>query len=201
MAAASEPSGYEESAALRLRPHPIIFLRAGLWIAVAAGLAAFALATGDPTWALAAALFFAGGIAAAVEAGVARATTELAVADGRLQLASGLLRRRVSECFPRGVLGLEVRQGPLGRLLDCGWLRVRGLGDEGTWLAVPAPRQLSARIEALALGAPAGSALRPPRPAPAPRLAVVEAAGEATRRAADGDARGGLTPDAQRDRF
>lgn len=200
MTAATEAGPGENSATMRWRPHPIVFLRAGVWLVVAAGLAFAGLATGGLLWLLAASLFLAAALTAAVEAWVARTTTELAVGEGRLQLATGLLRRRSAECFPRGVLGIEVRQGPLGRLLDYGWLRVRGLGEQPTWLAVSAPRKLCERIEALALSAPVERRVGSAPPAAPARLAIVEAAGDA-RRHSIGEGRAGLIPNAKRDRF
>ena len=211
MPAIDEALQTDEAELLRVRPHPIVFLRAAIWAAIALALAAGASLAPEPRlWALASLLFAGGAVAAAAEAALLRATTEFTVTDRRVMLRTGLFRRRVAEAFPNAISGLEVSQGPLERALDVGWVRIPGLGKPATALAQP--DLIRNRIEALALPRPSPEVRADPEPAPsaaAPaHLSLVENASSRLRKP-NGYARTApearpaavLKPSAERDRI
>lgn len=198
-----------ESPMVRARPHPVVYLRAALWLLAAAVSLALALVAAKPAlWALTALLFLAGAACAAAEATVRRATTELTVTDRRAILRTGLLKRRVAEVFPVSLAGFEIAQGPLGRMLDYGLVRIHGL-DASARLAMPEPERIRRSLETLAMGAAAET--EPERAPAAPaRLSVVESPPVQFPGKPNGDARpvsGGvfhgasLKPKAELDRF
>jgi hypothetical protein len=153
-----------ETVALRLRPHPIIYLRSAIWAALAVVMAVVALFAREPRlWLLAALLMAGGGAAAALETMFFRRNVELAVTDRRVLLLGGMVQRRLVEAFPAALPGFEMSQGLLGRTVGYAQVRIRGTGD-GSWLALPEPDRLRRRIEELALGSSV-----PDAPAAAPR--------------------------------
>lgn len=165
------PEGRANSG-LTFRQHPILYWRAAAWALVALVLAVVALASRAPLfWAVAAALFAAASLAAAIEATVRRRTVELAVGEGRVTLSSGVFRRRVVEAYPGTLAAVEVSQGPLGRAWNYGWVRIPALGAKPGWLALAEPAQVRAAIAAIA-AAPVEAA----EAAPAPQEAATKAA-------------------------
>ena len=155
-----------ETTALQARQHPIVYLRAAVWAIVAILLAGCAALAREPRfWGLAAVLFAAAAAVAALETGIRRKTTELSITDRRVMLRSGVFERRLVEAFPTALAGFELSQGPFGRLLGYGWLRIRGL-EPAAWLALAEPERIRSAIEALALRhALAMENLRQPEPA------------------------------------
>jgi uncharacterized membrane protein YdbT with pleckstrin-like domain len=113
------------------RIHPVIFLPAILWLALAVVLFIVALTmTGD---------FRIGGEALAVLALVLsvgsalpallrRVSTELAVTDRRVIYKSGILARHTLEMNRSKVESVDVDQSVLGRLIGFGTIIVRGTG-------------------------------------------------------------------------
>lgn len=203
-----------ETELLRVRPHRVVFLRAAIWAAIALALAGAALLDAEPQlWTLASLLFAGGAIAAAAEAALRRATTTLIVTDRRVMLRTGLFRRRLAEAYPGAVSGLDIAQGPLGRALDVGRVRVRGLGEPAPWIPLAQPALIRHRVEELALAPPHASPERAsPEPAPqaaAPaHLSLVENASTRLRKPNGGarpapDVRPAavLKPSAERDRI
>lgn len=57
-----------------------------------------------------------------------RATTEIAVTNERVIYKKGLLSRQVGELNVDRIEGVSVHQGPIERLLDCGYVSLRGVG-------------------------------------------------------------------------
>jgi hypothetical protein len=196
----------DERAALRLQPHPILYLRSTAWAALALIFAAAALFSSDPRWWGLASFLTAGAAAcAAVETLFIRRTTALTVTDRRVLLTSGLFRRRFAEAFPAAIAGFEMSQGMLGRACGCASVRVPGLGD-APWLVLPEPERLRSALEALALeveAAPQKTPEAPPVAATQPEVierAIRPVNGDA-RPTPNGHDRGALRPQAELDRF
>jgi uncharacterized membrane protein YdbT with pleckstrin-like domain len=114
------------------RIHPIIFLRAIFWFAVALLLliASLIKLSGDPRIvgeALAVfGLIFA--LASAIPALIRRISTELAVTDRRVIYKSGVFARHTLEMNCSKVESVDVDQTLLGRFLGFGTITVRGTG-------------------------------------------------------------------------
>lgn len=151
----------------KARPHGVVFWRATAWIAVAAALFIVAPLGGQlRLWALAGCLFAGAAAAAAIEAALHRATTELVVTDRRLLLLTGRLGESIYEVFGPAIAGLEIGHDALSRRLGFAWFRIPGLGRDASRLPLAQPELLRTRIEALALGrraepAPAAAKLEP----------------------------------------
>ena len=169
---------------LTLRQHPILYWRAVAWASVALLLAVVALASGAPLfWGVAATLFAAASLVAAIEATVRRRTVELTIDERRVTLSSGVFRRRVVEAFPGTLAAVEISQGPLGRAWNYGWVRIPALGGRPGWLALAEPAQVRAAIGAMA-AAPAVAVEEAPEPQAAPLPAaepVIVAASDSPR--------------------
>jgi uncharacterized membrane protein YdbT with pleckstrin-like domain len=113
------------------RLHPVIFLPAILWSALALVLLIAALTlTGDlrvggEALAVFGVIF---ALASAIPALIRRASTELAVTDRRLIYKSGVLARHTLEMNRGKVESVDVDQSLLGRLVGFGTIIVRGTG-------------------------------------------------------------------------
>ena len=198
-----------ETAMLQARQHPVVYLRAAIWAAVAIALAIVALLGADyRLWGLASLLFAGGAAMAALEAAFRRKTVLLTVTDRRVLLTSGAFRRRFAEAFPAALAGFEMSQGPLGRAFGYARMRIPGLGEPGAWLHLPEPERVRSSIEALALRGPGASKSKTaaePAPAPSPARAAEQEAAQPPRRKPNGDARpkpdGTLRPQPALDRF
>lgn len=190
-----------ETVVLKLRPHPILYLRSAIWALLAIAFAAAALLSGDPRfWGLASLLTAGAAVAAALHVTFLRRTMALAITDRRVLLSSGVLRRRLAEAFPASIVGFEMLQGPLGRAAGYAQVRIRGLGD-APWLVLPEAQRLRHAVEALALPGPSES----PPATSAPQPASIEPAPHAVngdaRPRANGNGAAPLKPQAQLDRF
>jgi uncharacterized membrane protein YdbT with pleckstrin-like domain len=113
------------------RLHPVIFLPAAAWAALAVVLLAAGIAyDGD----LRTVLAILAGIAAlwaaksAAVAGLRRFMTELAVTDRRVIYKTGLIARHTLEMNRGKVESVDVEQSVWGRILGFGTIIVRGTG-------------------------------------------------------------------------
>jgi uncharacterized membrane protein YdbT with pleckstrin-like domain len=112
--------------------HPLIFLPALLWLALAVAFLVAAWMLSDQIQQLAA-LFGAGvfGIFALISglrAWIRRITTELAITDRRVIYKSGLLSRHTLEMNRSKVESVDVDQSILGRMFGFGTIILRGTG-------------------------------------------------------------------------
>jgi uncharacterized membrane protein YdbT with pleckstrin-like domain len=136
----------------RSRLHWLVYGRAVLLLAFAAGLAAAGAAAPDNLRvplgyaALAAAAL---GLVALVAAAIRRATTELAVTDHRVIFKRGIISRHTVEMNRTKIESVDVDQSLMGRLFGYGTVVVRGTGGSLEPLAgVEAPLELRSRITA-----------------------------------------------------
>jgi uncharacterized membrane protein YdbT with pleckstrin-like domain len=112
--------------------HPLIFLPALLWLALAVAFLVAAWMLSDQIQQLAA-LIGAGvfGIFALISglrAWIRRITTELAITDRRVIYKSGLLSRHTLEMNRSKVESVDVDQSILGRMFGFGTIILRGTG-------------------------------------------------------------------------
>jgi uncharacterized membrane protein YdbT with pleckstrin-like domain len=123
-----------ESIVHAARLHWRVYVRAALFLVIAAGLAIAGLILdgarpdlGLALW-IAAAIFFLLALSAGSQAFVRRATTEFAITDHRVIYKTGLLRRHTLEMNRAKVESVDVDQSLLGRILGYGTVVVRGTG-------------------------------------------------------------------------
>jgi len=113
------------------RLHPLIFLPALFWLAIAVGLLIAGSMNQDVPqlgFYIAAAAFGLLALFAWLRAAIRRATTELAVTDRRVIYKSGLLARHTLEMNRSKVESVDVDQSILGRMCGFGTIVVRGTG-------------------------------------------------------------------------
>ena len=111
--------------------HPLIFLPALFWLAVAVALLIAAAMYEDVIrlgLEVGAAAFGVLALFAWLRAAIRRATTELAVTDRRVIYKSGLLARHTLEMNRSKVESVDVDQSILGRMFGFGTIVVRGTG-------------------------------------------------------------------------
>ena len=121
----------DETVVYETHLHPLIFLPAVLWLAIAVGLLIAAalyqdlLRLGLEIGAAACALL---AFIAWARAASRRATTELAITDRRVIYKSGLLARHTLEMNRSKVESVDVDQSILGRMFGFGTIILRGTG-------------------------------------------------------------------------
>jgi uncharacterized membrane protein YdbT with pleckstrin-like domain len=111
--------------------HPLIFLPALFWLAVAVALLIAAAMYQDVIrlgLEVGAAAFGLLALFTWLRAAIRRATTELAVTDRRVIYKSGLLARHTLEMNRSKVESVDVDQSILGRMFGFGTIVVRGTG-------------------------------------------------------------------------
>ena len=112
--------------------HPLIFLRALLWLVIALALLVASAQFADEKITIGllvgAAIFGLLALASGARAAIRRATTELAVTDRRVIYKSGLLARHTLEMNRSKVESIDVDQSILGRIFGFGTIVVRGTG-------------------------------------------------------------------------
>ena len=112
--------------------HPLIFLPALLWLAVAvAFLVAAVMVQQVEIWLaclIGAAVFGLFALISGLRAWIRRITTELAITDRRVIYKSGLLSRHTLEMNRSKVESVDVDQSILGRMFGFGTIILRGTG-------------------------------------------------------------------------
>jgi uncharacterized membrane protein YdbT with pleckstrin-like domain len=111
--------------------HPLIFLPAIFWLAIAVGLLIAAAMYQDLLQLgleVGAALCGFLALLAWARAAIRRATTELAITDRRVIYKSGLLARHTLEMNRSKVESVDVDQSILGRMFGFGTIVLRGTG-------------------------------------------------------------------------
>jgi uncharacterized membrane protein YdbT with pleckstrin-like domain len=121
-----------ESVVYATRLHPLVFLPAVLWLAIAVLCLIGALTYQEVEFRIAflagAAIFGFFAFVSWVRALIRRATTELAVTDRRVIYKSGLLARHTLEMNRSKVESVDVNQSILGRMFGFGTIILRGTG-------------------------------------------------------------------------
>jgi uncharacterized membrane protein YdbT with pleckstrin-like domain len=114
--------------------HPLIFLPAVLFLAIAVGFLVAALTFSSdnslffPGFLIGAAVFALFALVSGFRAWIRRITTELAVTDRRVIYKSGLLSRHTLEMNRSKVESVDVDQSILGRMFGFGTIILRGTG-------------------------------------------------------------------------
>jgi uncharacterized membrane protein YdbT with pleckstrin-like domain len=116
------------------RLHWRVYVRAGVFLVISAGLAIAGLILdaarpdlGLALW-IAAAILLLLALSAGLQAFIRRASTEFAITDHRVIYKTGLLRRHTLEMNRAKVESVDVDQSLLGRVLGYGTIVVRGTG-------------------------------------------------------------------------
>jgi uncharacterized membrane protein YdbT with pleckstrin-like domain len=122
----------DETIVYSTRLHPLIFLPAVFWLAVAVACLIGAVVTDlfelRIGFLAAAAIFGLLALMSWVRAAIRRVTTELAVTDRRVIYKSGLLARHTLEMNRSKVESVDVDQSILGRMFGFGTIVLRGTG-------------------------------------------------------------------------
>jgi membrane protein YdbS with pleckstrin-like domain len=114
--------------------HPLIFLPALLWLAIAVGFLIAAVMVSSEELPIRLACLMGAALCAffaflyGVRAWIRRATTELAITDRRVIYKSGLISRHTLEMNRSKVESVDVDQSLLGRMFGFGTIVLRGTG-------------------------------------------------------------------------